>query len=289
VGYEIVVWTQIGPKSKPLPKNDTIPKNIKLLQRVHLDIDDQSQLYALNPTSTLLTTFDLVSVQPLNEKMFQHTCSTLEVDIITIDCSQKLPYMLKIPQVHQAIERGIFFELTYSAGLQDQSARRYLFSNALALVRSTRGKNIIISSKAKKIMDMRSPYDIINLATLFGISVDVAKNCVSSNCVSALYHAETRRTQKCVLNTTPLESGILKFDEPPISKKRENKRRTKRKQAGKPGKDLVVGIKELELAKGKRKLGNAPEEQPPAKKALSDVEKTDEEKMEDIDESDSDE
>lgn len=45
----------------------------------------------------------------------------------------------------------------------DQSARRHLISNAQSLVRVSRGKNIIISSEAQRAMELRGPYDLVNL------------------------------------------------------------------------------------------------------------------------------
>jgi ribonuclease P/MRP protein subunit RPP1 len=74
----------------------------------------------------------------------------LEVDIITFDFSRKLPFYLKLPPVGVAIERGIFFEICYSPSLRDMSSRRFLVSNALQLVRATKGKNIIISSEVRR-------------------------------------------------------------------------------------------------------------------------------------------
>lgn len=45
----------------------------------------------------------------------------------------------------------------------DSASRRQLISNAQSLVRVTRGKNIIITSEAQRAMELRGPYDIVNL------------------------------------------------------------------------------------------------------------------------------
>ena len=42
-------------------------------------------------------------------------------------------------------------------------ARRHLISNALSLIHMTKGKNILLSSEAEKVLQMRGPYDVINL------------------------------------------------------------------------------------------------------------------------------
>ena len=43
------------------------------------------------------------------------------------------------------------------------TTRRLIFSNAIQIVRATKGKNIIISSGTDDAFYHRSPYDVINL------------------------------------------------------------------------------------------------------------------------------
>lgn len=90
-------------------------------------------------------------------------CKTLDVDIISLDMSQRLPFFPKHGTVGAAIERGITFEITYGTCLRNKDARKFFLHNATNLVRVTRGKNLIISSAALKAMDIRNPYDVINL------------------------------------------------------------------------------------------------------------------------------
>jgi RNase P/RNase MRP subunit p30 len=46
----------------------------------------------------------------------------------------------------------------------DSSSRRYLFANVLAFLRLTRGRNLVLSSAASKEMELRAPWDVINLS-----------------------------------------------------------------------------------------------------------------------------
>lgn len=66
-------------------------------------------------------------------------------------------------------------QISYAPALREETARRNFFANALALTRATRGKGIIISSGARSAFELRGPYDIINMATLFGLSEQDAK------------------------------------------------------------------------------------------------------------------
>lgn len=63
-----------------------------------------------------------------------------------------------------ALERGIHFEFSYAPAIRDATSRRYLFSNVLALIRLTRGRNLVLSSAATKEMELRAPWDTINLS-----------------------------------------------------------------------------------------------------------------------------
>jgi ribonuclease P/MRP protein subunit RPP1 len=91
----------------------------------------------------------------------------MSVDIITFDFSQRIDYKFKRTSVQPAITRGIFFEINYSQGIRDATGRRYLISNAMELIKKTKGKNIIMSSDALKALDVRSPYDMANLYKLY--------------------------------------------------------------------------------------------------------------------------
>lgn len=50
------------------------------------------------------------------------------------------------------------------------------------LVDWTSGKNIILTSATSSANELRGPYDIVNLASLLGMSMERAKAAVSKNC-----------------------------------------------------------------------------------------------------------
>ena len=87
----------------------------------------------------------------------------MSCDIITFDFSERLDYKFKRTSIDPAVTRGIFFEINYSQGIRDSTAKRYFISSALELVKKTKGRNIIISSDALKALDIRSPHDVANL------------------------------------------------------------------------------------------------------------------------------
>ncbi|XP_042510102.1 uncharacterized protein LOC122085670 isoform X2 [Macadamia integrifolia] len=62
------------------------------------------------------------------------------------------------------------------------------------LVDWTRGKNLIISSAASTVNELRGPYDVANVSTLLGLSMERAKEAISKNC-RALMAKSLRKKQ----------------------------------------------------------------------------------------------
>jgi ribonuclease P/MRP protein subunit RPP1 len=88
----------------------------------------------------------------------------------------------------------VVFELCYAPALREPTVRRQLFANALAVVRAAGGAGVILSSGALRAFELRGPYDVANLGTLFGLSLAAAKEAVASRTLAVLQHAHARRS-----------------------------------------------------------------------------------------------
>ncbi|XP_050214254.1 protein GAMETOPHYTE DEFECTIVE 1 [Mercurialis annua] len=150
--------------------------------RLTVCVDCPAQYQVLNSGNMILKSYDLIAVRPLNQLAFDYVCEKAEVNIIAIDFSDKLPFRLKFPMVKAAIERGVYFEITYADLIVDVQLRRQMIPNAKLLVSWTRGRNLIISSAASSINELRGPYDVANLSSLLGLSMERAKAAISKNC-----------------------------------------------------------------------------------------------------------
>ncbi|KAB0381574.1 hypothetical protein FD755_003491, partial [Muntiacus reevesi] len=146
---------------------------------------------------------------PIAEMLFRTVaCTHLDVDLVCITVTEKLPFYFKRPPINVAIDRGVGFELLYSPAIKDSTMRRYTISNALNLMQVCKGKNVIISSAAERPLEIRGPYDVANLypflnkkGLLFGLSESDAKAAVSTNCRAVLLHGETRKTAFGIIST----------------------------------------------------------------------------------------
>ncbi|XP_043912862.1 ribonuclease P protein subunit p30 [Protopterus annectens] len=186
-----------------LPIVQGTTKPVKIVTRLTIVASDPSHCTEMRTTSQRTKLYDVVSVFPKTEKLFHTACLNLDVDLICINVTEKQPFYFKRAAVNAAISRGIYFELVYTPAIRDSTMRRYTISNALALMQSCKGKNIIISSGAEKPLELRGPYDIANLGLLFGLSEAGAKAAVSTNCRAVILHGATRKTAFGVIHTMP--------------------------------------------------------------------------------------
>ena len=164
------------------PGGSGMKENTRLLKlsRVNLiaaQIEDNTSL-----VSKCRRVYDLISCAPASEESFKKICTLVDCDIVSLDLSQPLPFRLHPGHVQTALKRGLVFEILYSKLLLDETTRMNVFSGAKSLCRSTRGRGIIISSGTRKLMDLRSPSDIINIAALFDLKGSQAKDSVCDTC-----------------------------------------------------------------------------------------------------------
>ncbi|NXA48665.1 RPP30 protein, partial [Nothocercus julius] len=182
-----------------LPIVQGTSKQIKVLNRLTLVVSDPSHCNLLRSTSANIRLYDIIAVFPKTEKLFHVSRTTVYVDLVCINVTEKLPFYFRRPPVNVAIDRGIYFELLYAPAIKDSTMRRYTISNAISLMQICKGK--VSSHRENKPLELRGPYDVANLGLLFGMSESDAKAAVSTNCRATLLHGETRKTACGVVYT----------------------------------------------------------------------------------------
>lgn len=174
-----------------LPPNP--PKSLQLLTRLNLTLSDPAQNQRLN---NLTQTYDLVALRPTNEKALLNACTNLECDIVSLDLSVRLPYHFKFKMLSAAVSRGVRLEICYGPGVTGSGidARRNLIGNAMSLIRATRGRGIIVSSEARRALSLRAPWDVINLACVWGLSQERGKEAICEEARKVTALAKLKRT-----------------------------------------------------------------------------------------------
>ena len=108
---------------------------------------------------------------------------------MSLDISQRLPFPLRHNLFTNLVARGVGIEVCYASGIGDTAARRNIISNATGLVRGTRGRGLLISSEARRTADLRGPFDVINLATFWGMKQEFGMG----DGRKVVLHSEARR------------------------------------------------------------------------------------------------
>uniref|UniRef100_A0A915KLD6 Ribonuclease P protein subunit p30 n=1 Tax=Romanomermis culicivorax TaxID=13658 RepID=A0A915KLD6_ROMCU len=196
-----------SPPQFTLDLGDGTAKKLKLYSRLTLGLADTSQVHNILKMP-VVEKYDVLCIYPKTDEMFNTIIKKLEVDMITIEITQRANWISRKNLVQMAIEKGITFEITYSPALMDSSVRRDCFANGRDLHRASKGKGLILSSKASKPIEIRSPFDVANMGLLFGLTSEQSGRAVSSNALNLLLHAESRKTVKGVMNVQSCASLI---------------------------------------------------------------------------------
>lgn len=146
--------------------------------------------------TSLSQAYDLIALRPTNEKSLLNACTNLDCDIISLDLSVRLPYHFKFKMLSAAVSRGVRLEICYGPGVTGSGldARRNLIGNAMSLIRATRGRGIIISSEARRALSLRAPWDVINLACVWGLSQERGKEAICEEARKVTALAKLKRT-----------------------------------------------------------------------------------------------
>jgi ribonuclease P/MRP protein subunit RPP1 len=181
------------------------PYRTMQLTRLSFPVDDTNMAQESISNTAVMRSYDLVAAQPQNERAFVFACTVMDVDLISLDLSRRLPFRFRAEVVQAAVKRGIHFEVLYSSLLRDPASRRQMISNVQALARETRGRAIVLSSSARTVFDLRGTYDVANMGCFLGLNEQQARAAVTNNPAAVVQHAKRRKLFKGMLLLRPLE------------------------------------------------------------------------------------
>ena len=173
---------------------------MRQLSRLSIILDDVADAQALTIGNEVVKQFDIIAATPGNAKVFAHLCKTADIDVISLDLTRRLPFPLNKKLIDEAVGRGVCFELCYSGMLSSSGARREMLSSSRTLVQYLRGRNVILSSAADSLAQLRGPADAMNVAFVLGLGAENALAAVARNAALVVRHACCRK-----LRYLPLE------------------------------------------------------------------------------------
>eukprot|EP00768_Dysnectes_brevis_P009477 gnl/Dysnectes_brevis/9576_a17930_151.p1 GENE.gnl/Dysnectes_brevis/9576_a17930_151~~gnl/Dysnectes_brevis/9576_a17930_151.p1 ORF type:complete len:274 (+),score=74.95 gnl/Dysnectes_brevis/9576_a17930_151:34-855(+) len=166
-------------------------KRRRLTVLTRLNIVLPAQLKApIRATNPAITSYDLVALHPANEEQFR-LASKLPVDIVSLDASHQLPFMLKRRTLSEIVESGQILEIRYGPALRTAEGAKALVAVANAVVFASRGRHVSLASDGPQ----RRASELSHLAsTLLGLG----KGAITTAPARALRHAASRRVVPCV-------------------------------------------------------------------------------------------
>lgn len=168
--------------------------------RLNIPVDDTNTAQESSSQNNIWNSYDIVAAQPQSERGFTFACTSMPIDIITIDLTKRLSYRMKPDTIKTAIQRGICFEILCAPLLRETGTRRQQIANAQTMSQATRGKRILFGSGARSIADLRGPHDLMNLATFLGLSEKEARASITSTAKSVIDHARKRQKYRGTLS-----------------------------------------------------------------------------------------
>ncbi|KAM8717064.1 hypothetical protein ACLKA7_003864 [Drosophila subpalustris] len=171
---------------------------LRILHRITILYVDVNVSHAMS-VSMNLRRFNLIAGQPKTDAALTHCCTSFSGDIITFDSVAGSRLLVNRKAYQIAVRRGMFFEIKYAPAIADSSNRKDMIKVAQNYCTKGKSKNIIFSSGAIHEFQLRGPYDVANLAFIFGLSEDQGKNAIDRFCRQLFLRAESRRLGKTII------------------------------------------------------------------------------------------
>lgn len=141
-----------------------------------------------------------------------------------------MSYPLKHKTLGTAKARGIKFEICYAGatGAGATESRRNVIAGAAAMIRALRGAKtggVVISSGARRAAELRAPFDVVNLSTIWGLRQEVGRDAVGNTAREVVRAAEARRKAWRGIVESVDVGGYEDSGEGAASKEEEGKKR----------------------------------------------------------------
>jgi RNase P/RNase MRP subunit p30 len=158
-GYKYIALTHVvndHPKDPDDRSDNVLPESccltlngnkLVILRRLHVIVENLSDMTIFSPQSPtqqqLLSEYDLVSISPRSEAVFQAACTCDDIDIVTLDgtmsTSNLLPYKLRTTDIRSIRSRNATLEILYATPLLNRTARKGLVQTCQSVIATSFG------------------------------------------------------------------------------------------------------------------------------------------------------
>ncbi|KRZ16691.1 Ribonuclease P protein subunit p30 [Trichinella zimbabwensis] len=167
-------------------------ERLRVFSRLTLVVSSVERLQELL-SNKLISNYDIIAVCPLNETTFDVAASDPRVHLLTTDVTVDNFSVFEGNRLHEAVRNGKYIEISYLPAIMDTSIRKEY--KKLMLFRTIGEKGIILTSRATRPMEMRAPYDVINISHLFGMKTNEARSTITVNPQQLLLAVENNKSK----------------------------------------------------------------------------------------------
>jgi ribonuclease P/MRP protein subunit RPP1 len=134
-------------------------------------------------------------LRPTDEKTLLQATSALDTDLISLNLALRYTFHFRPKTFTPALARGVKIELCYGGSIlgSDAEQRRNVLTNAAEIIRSTRGRGIIISGEVANVLGCRAPHDVVNLSVMWGLKQELGTEAVGNGPRSVVAAAQLRK------------------------------------------------------------------------------------------------
>lgn len=231
--------------------------NWKVYYRITIEVQDGSQLGKILDDSRIQKRFDVIALKPTHLEQIS-TIIGLKggFDVVTLD---DFYYFSAKNKIKEGMRRNIHYELNYGLRTMKNQDKQQEYSYEMrfkgflrdltALMRLTKGKNLILSNGSGLKTDLKTASDVAAIGAFCGLEpYGKSVALVSNNCKSALAHGRLRKLFiKGAIEVIPVlnNGAAVSFSQKNQSFSSSSKKATNKKQKG-PLKTEETTIQEAE-------------------------------------------
>ncbi|KRX56704.1 Ribonuclease P protein subunit p30 [Trichinella sp. T9] len=154
-------------------------ERLRVFSRLTLVVNSVERLQELL-SNKIISNYDIIAVCPLNETTFDMAASDSRVHLLTTDVTADNFSLFQGNRLNEAVRNGKYIEISYSPAIMDTSIRK---------------EGIILTSRATRPMEMRAPYDVINISHLFGMNTNESRSAITVNPQQLLLAVEDNKSK----------------------------------------------------------------------------------------------
>ncbi|KRX14437.1 Ribonuclease P protein subunit p30 [Trichinella nelsoni] len=169
-------------------------ERLRVFSRLTLVVNSVERLQELL-SNKIISNYDIVAVCPLNETTFDMAASDSRVHLLTTDVTADNFSLFQGNRLNEAVRNGKYIEISYSPAIMDTSIRKEVFTCGRKIFSTIGEKGIILTSRATRPMEMRAPYDVINISHLFGMNTNESRSAITVNPQQLLLAVEDNKSK----------------------------------------------------------------------------------------------